>query len=136
MADRGSSAHFPELEAELLQCKTDRRIQGYGVSKAELRLRLKGLHLAKKTNNANFCASVAWSYALFKRHNLPIRHRTHIAQKLPSDYEYQLTKFQSYIIGLRKKPNYDLSQIGNADQTPLTFDLPSRQQEMKKIVSP
>ena len=24
-----------------------------------------------------------------------------------------------------KKNNYDLSQIGNADQTPLTFDLPS-----------
>ena len=54
MADRGSSAHFPELEAELLQCETDRRIQGYGVSKAELRL-----HLAKKTNNTNFRASVA-----------------------------------------------------------------------------
>jgi hypothetical protein len=123
MADRGSSAHFPELEAELLQCETDRRLQGYGVSTAELRL--KGLHLAKKTNKANFRASVDWSYALFKRHNLSIRRRTHIAQKLPSDYEYQLTKFQSYIIGLRKKTNYDLSQIGNADQTPLTFDLPS-----------
>ena len=134
MADRGSSAHFPELEAELLQCETDRRIQGYGISKAELRL--KGLHLAKKPNNANFRASVAWSYAFLKIHNLSIRRRTHIAQKLPSDYEDQLTKFQSYIIDLRKKPNYDLSQIGNADQTPLTFDLPSRQQEMKKIVSP
>jgi hypothetical protein len=46
MADRGSSAHFPELEAELLQWVTNRRLQGYGVSTAELRL--KGLHLAKK----------------------------------------------------------------------------------------
>jgi hypothetical protein len=100
MADRGSSAHFPELEAELLQWVTDRRLQGYGVSTAELRL--KGLHLAKKTNNANFRASVAWSYAILKIHNLSIRRRTHIAQKLPSDYEDQLTKFQSYIIGLRK----------------------------------
>jgi hypothetical protein len=57
----------------------------------------------KKTNNANFRASVAWSYAFLKSHNLSIRRRTHIAQKLPSDYEDQLTKFQSYIIGLRKK---------------------------------
>ena len=97
MADRGSSAHFPEL----LQWVTDRRLQGYGVSTAELRL--KGLHLGKKTNNANFRASVAWSYAFLKSHNLSIRRRTHIAQKLPSDYEDQLTKFQSYIIGLRKK---------------------------------
>jgi len=123
MADRGSSAHFPELEAELLQWVTDRRLQGYGISTSELRL--KGLHLAKKTNNSNFHASVAWSYAFLKRHHLSIRRRTHIAQKLPSDYEDQLTNFQSFIIGLRKKNNYDLSQIGNADQTPLTFDLPS-----------
>jgi hypothetical protein len=122
-ADRGSSAHFPELEEELLQWITDCRLQGYGVSTAKLGF--KGLHLAKKTNNANFRASLAWSYAFLKRHNLSIRRRTHIAQKLPSDYEDQLTKFQSYIIGLRKKTNYDLSQIGNADQTPLTFDLPS-----------
>jgi hypothetical protein len=58
MADRGSSAHFPELEAELLQWVTNRRLQGYGVSTAELRL--KGLHLAKKKKkNANFRASVA-----------------------------------------------------------------------------
>jgi hypothetical protein len=46
MADRGSSAHFPELESELLQWVTDRRFQGYGVSTAELRL--KGLHFPKK----------------------------------------------------------------------------------------
>ena len=101
MADRGSSAHFPELEAELLQWVTDRRLQGYGISTTELRL--KGLHLAKKQNNSNFRASVAWSYAFLKRHNLSIRRRTHIAQKLPSDYEDQLTNFQSFIISLRKK---------------------------------
>jgi hypothetical protein len=55
------------------------------------KLRFKGLHLAKKTNNANFRASVAWSYAFLKRHNLSIRRWTHIAQKLPSDYEDQLS---------------------------------------------
>ena len=71
MADRGSSVHFPELEEELLQWVTDCRLQGYGVSTAKLRF--KGLHLAKKTNNANFRASVAWSYAFLKRHNLSIR---------------------------------------------------------------
>ena len=30
-----------------------------------------------------------------------------------------------YIIAERRKHQYDLSQIGNADQTPLTFDMPS-----------
>ena len=33
-------------------------------------------------------------------------------------------KFQSYVIKMRQKYDYDMSQIGNANQTPLTFDLP------------
>ena len=45
--------------------------------------------------------------------------------KLPEDYEDKLTKFQIFTIKMRKKHQYSLSQIGNADQTPLTFDLPA-----------
>lgn len=61
MVDGGSSVHFPELEVELLQCITDHRRHGYGMSTADFRL--KGLYLAKKTNDANFYSSVAWSCA-------------------------------------------------------------------------
>jgi hypothetical protein len=44
---------------------------------------------------------------------------------ISSSCHAQLTKFQSFIIKLRKKNDYSLSQIGNADQIPITFDLPS-----------
>ena len=99
-------------------------MQGYAISTAELRL--KATHLARQSDTmANFRGSISWSYAFLKRHDLSIRRRTNIAQKLPSDYKEQLTKFQSFIIKLRKKNDYSLSQIGNADQTPLTFVLPS-----------
>lgn len=124
MANRGSAAHWPELEREVLVWVTDRRLRGYGLSTTELRL--KALHLAKQNDaNAQFRASVDWAHAFMTRSDLSIRRRTHIAQKLPSDFEDQLTKFQSFIINLRKKHHYSLSQIGNADQTPLTFDMPS-----------
>jgi hypothetical protein len=124
MAERGKTAQFPDLEIELVKWITDRRMQGYAISTAELKL--KATHLARQSyTTANFRGSISWRYAFLKRHDLSIRRGTNIAQKLPSDYQEQLTKFQSFIIKLRKKKDYSLSQIGNADQTPITFDLPS-----------
>ena len=46
-----------------------------------------------------------------------------IAQKLPQDYEEKLIKSQRYVLVKRKKHDFDLKCIGNADQTPLTFDI-------------
>ena len=53
-----------------------------------------------------------------------MRCRTHIAQRLPEDYEDKVTEFQRFIIMQRKRDIYEANQIGNADQTPLTFDIP------------
>ena len=53
-----------------------------------------------------------------------MRRRTHIAQRLPEDYEDKVTEFQRFIITQRNRDNYEANQIGNADQTPLTFDIP------------
>jgi len=41
------------------------------------------------------------------------------------NFEEKLVKFQAFIIVERKKYQYDLSLIGNADQTPFTFDMPA-----------
>ena len=57
------------------------------------------------------------------RNNLSIRQRTSIAQKLPENFEHKLQKFQSFIIAERRRHQYNLSLIGKADQTPLTFDM-------------
>ena len=59
-----------------------------------------------------------------KRHGLSLRQRTKISQKLPEDLEEKITKFHSFVLGLRKKYNFDLQQIGNMDETPMFFDLP------------
>ena len=67
--------------------------------------------------------SVDWCYAFLKWHSVSIKRRTHISQKLPKDYENKLTIFQTFTIKMKKKHQYNLSQISNVDQTPLTFNL-------------
>lgn len=46
-----------------------------------------------------------------------------VAQKLPKDCEDKLINFQRFVLAKRKQHNFKLSQIGNADQMPLTFDV-------------
>lgn len=53
-----------------------------------------------------------------------MRLRTHITQKLPSDVEEKVQSFHRFMIGERKQMNYELSQIGNMDETPMSFDMP------------
>ena len=122
MADRGSKAHHPALEEELMVFVSDRRRRGVGVSTRDLRKEAK--KIAKRRKITTFCGSINWVYAFLRRHNLSIRRHTNIAQKPPARHEDKLMEFQQFIICQRKNFDYDLSQIGNADQTPLTFDMP------------
>ena len=121
-AERDSKAHFPEVEAESMTWIEDQRRQGIAVSTAEIRLQAS--QVAQRLKISSFGCSVNWVYAFLQRNDLSIRRRTYIAQKLPEDSEEKLFQFQRFIIHQRKEFDYELSQIGNADQTPLTFDLP------------
>jgi len=53
-----------------------------------------------------------------------LRQRTKIAQMLPAALEEKIESFHQFIIKHRKQHSYDLSKIGNMDETPMTFDLP------------
>ena len=61
------------------------------------------------------------------RNSLTVRQRTKIAQKLQAVLEDKVFAFHSFVINLRKRHGYNLSQIGNMDETPMTFDLPGNQ---------
>lgn len=41
------------------------------------------------------------------------------------EYEERVIEFQCYVIKLRSQKNYILGQIGDADQTPVYFDMPT-----------
>jgi hypothetical protein len=44
---------------------------------------------------------------------------------MPKDFDDKIIAFHKFVIGLRKNNSYLLSQTGNADQTPLYFDMPT-----------
>lgn len=121
-AFRGLSVQFPEIEKILYKYVTERRELGYGVS-TEM-CQLKALEIAKELSTEGFKASRGWIRNFYKRNGLSIRRRTSISQRLPSAYDEKLLSFQRHIIRLRKDNAYLLSQIGNADQTPVYLEMP------------
>lgn len=129
-ARRGDQANFPALEASLNEWIIDLRQNGYIVTRQAIRFR--ALKLIKEEPHksspkaASFVASAGWCTRFMNRFSLTLRQRTKIAQKLPPDLSEKVMNFQKYTINLRKKHNYDLAQMGNMDETPVTFDLPGK----------
>ena len=121
-ARRGKSAKWPEMEEELLNWVKEKRQEGCAISTTSLRLKAKTI--AKAAGNEEFKASQGWAYRFMGRHGLSVRRRTHLSQRLPDDIEAKTRSFQRFVIKKRKAYDYPLASIGNADQTPLTFDLP------------
>jgi hypothetical protein len=66
------------------------------------------------------------------RYDLTQRRRTTVAQQLPSDLIEVQQSFLSYVLYMRMQHNYPLKYIGNMDETPMWFDLPSNTTVNKK----
>ena len=73
----------------------------------------------------HFAGTTSWCEIFMRRNSLCMRTRTKIAQKLPSEYERKIIQFHKYVINMRKKLCYEIGQLGNMDEVPLTFDVPS-----------
>ena len=122
-ANRSGVPAFPDLEKELACWIKEKRQGGFGVSTNVICLKAKQIAQKSGMQEGKFRASKSWCYHFMERHGLFIRRRTTVAQKLPKDYEDKLISFQRFIIGKRKQHDFELRHIGNADQTPLTFDI-------------
>uniref|UniRef100_A0A8C4QJK3 HTH CENPB-type domain-containing protein n=1 Tax=Eptatretus burgeri TaxID=7764 RepID=A0A8C4QJK3_EPTBU len=118
---RGRPAKWPQLEEHLIAWVREKRAEGHAIS--TLALRLKARSFAKEDDIGDFTASPSWAYRFIARHDVSVRRHIHISQHLPDDMADKITRFQSYIIKLRREHEYPLSRIGNANQTPLTFNI-------------
>ena len=54
-----------------------------------------------------------------------MRTETTITPKLPREYERKIIESHTYVINMRKKLCFEIGQLGNMDEVPLTFDVPS-----------
>ena len=59
-----------------------------------------------------------------KRYNLAYRRQTHMAQKKEEELSEKISNFLRFVIKLRKSKGYELSEIGNMDETPIWMDMP------------
>ena len=76
-------------------------------------------------NIQSFAFSNKWVDGLMSRNNLSNRRRTTIAQHLPDNLNEKQQEFLAFIMYRRIQHDYPLTLIGNMDETPMTFDLPS-----------
>lgn len=118
------SGRFSNVENSVCEYVRDLRKNGLPVSREVLYM--KALTTATEMNipRSLFKASRGWINRVMKRNGFSLRRRTSLAQKLPTDFADKLVEYQRYVISLRRKNNYLLGQIGNADETAVYFDMP------------
>lgn len=69
-------------------------------------------------------ASRGWVGRMMRRNEFSWRRQTTICQKLPDDSEDKPIAFSAVCHEPHRENSYELTQIGNADETPVYFDMP------------
>ncbi|KAG8231968.1 hypothetical protein J437_LFUL008889, partial [Ladona fulva] len=118
---------WPELENAIKMWVIDKRNSGISVSTKMIINEAK--EFAEKQGNQNFSRSEGWCYRFMKRHGLSMCTKITIAQEMPADYEEKILVFHRFVINARKKTSFELGQIGNMDEIPFIFDVPSNNTE-------
>lgn len=119
------SGRFPELEAKLAAYVTELRDRSLLVTCEMVTEKARLFALEAGIPRSRFKASRSWASKFMKRAGFSLRRRTSVCQKLPSAYEEKVLAFHRYFLKLRDSRQYLLGQIGNADQTPVYFDMAS-----------
>ena len=73
--------------------------------------------------NPEFKASRGWVFSFFLRHNLSLRAKTSMSQKLLADLEKKIENFHSFVKNLRIDIEAEEGLIINMDETPMYFDI-------------
>lgn len=74
-------------------------------------------------DNPTFQASRGWLQKFMKRHELSLRSRTSLSQRLPADLEEKISSFQTFVKTERSSEEIDDRYIVNMDETPVFFDI-------------
>ena len=113
----GRKVKLPDMEELLAAWIFELRSKNVRITRSAIQTKALELH----TGEEDFSASRGWLEKFFRRHNFTLRRRTTVAQRLPQDL---VSKVTSYIIRVRKMRSlqqYQLSLIGNMDETVLVI---------------
>uniref|UniRef100_A0A1E1X208 Putative pogo transposable element n=1 Tax=Amblyomma aureolatum TaxID=187763 RepID=A0A1E1X208_9ACAR len=115
---------FPRVEEEVLSYVKRLRNEGCAVSHELMQNHARATARSHGIAASEFKASSGWTTRFMRRNGLCLRRRTTLCQRLPADCEDKVRDFHRFIIRIREDKKFLLSQIGNADQTPINFDMP------------
>lgn len=121
-AVRGRKEYYPEIEEALKNWVLEKRSKGFKVSTIEIKL--QALLISKILECNNFKASNQWCNNFMNRKRLSLRAVTSTGQNLPDNWEESVRSFSTYV--KNHTINCTLENIGNVDEIPMTFDLPSK----------
>ena len=71
--------------------------------------------------NPEFIASSGWLDKFMRRHQLSLRSRTSMSQKLPADLEEKVSSFHKFVKDQRVEDEYEDKFIVNMDETPVFY---------------
>lgn len=133
----GKTAKYSDLEDNLFSWFNEKRESGNAVTRKLITRKAISLSRNKEfmSNNpgiAGFKFSSKWLDGFLGRYDLTQRRRTTVAQQLPSDLIEFQQAFLSYVLYMRMQYHYPLKYMGNMDETPMWFDLPSNTTIHKK----
>ncbi|KAH1185488.1 hypothetical protein KIL84_018237 [Mauremys mutica] len=120
---RSGIAKWPKLEEQAKEFVLNHRKAGIALSTKMIII--QAVKISKELQIQDFKGTASWCQRFMKRHELRMRTRTRISQRMPDDYEEKIINFHNFIIKQRKRQNFEIGQIGNMDEVPLTFDVPS-----------
>jgi hypothetical protein len=114
---------FPRIKKDVVEFVHLKRKTGVPITRETIKYKVRELCKSHITQH-HFKASTVWCVRMMRRNWFSLCRRTSLCHRWPADFEEKLVAFQQHVIGLRKKHSYLLSQIGNADETPVYFDMP------------
>ena len=133
-SNQGKKCPWPELEDKLIVWIQEQRQPSYIVTCNVIRI--KALAMSDELNITGFQASNYWCTRFLGHNIFVLCQKMKIAQRLPGDLEENIVDFHRFVLNSRKKDNYILVNIGNMDETPVWFDMPSARSAPLAIRSP
>lgn len=126
-ASRGQAAHWPVLEKHVADMVHEHRKNRHVVTRDEIRIFALQWAKSNPEYSEGFKAPTSWCSRFVKRHNLLLRQKTRVAQKLPSDLDCKLANFHKCVIQQRRDYKYPSSNIGNVGEISMNFDMTGNQ---------
>lgn len=126
----GVKPKYPALETALVTWVKEKRKNQNAVTRSMIQIKAQTLAQQRQwqvmcSGIRSFRFSNKWLDGFMSRNKLSNRRRTTIAQRLPEDLIEKQQSFLAFVTYRRIQHDYPLAYIGNMDETPVSFDLPT-----------